>query len=72
MDSNVKWICSCGGVVVGGYMYGEHFIEGDVDLNDVVRGNEDALEEIFPDGIPARGPYVEMCLRCHATRVYDN
>ena len=43
MESNVKWICSCGGVVVGGYLYGEHFVEGDVDLNDVVRGNEDAL-----------------------------
>ena len=56
--------CECGGKIVSGYMYGERFISGDVDLGLAFYGNEELLKGFFPDGPPVRGKAARMCARC--------
>lgn len=56
--------CGCGGLIVSGHMYGDHFVAGDLDLQFAFRGKEYLLKGYFPDGIPVKGEEVRMCSKC--------
>lgn len=64
MQAIDKSRCECGGQIVHGYMYGNRFIEGDIDLEFAFRDKTCLLDEIFPDGVPERGEPVTMCSKC--------
>lgn len=56
--------CDCGGTFFAGYMYGDRFIAGTVDMKFAFRGKEYLLNELFPDGIPKKGDPAIMCSNC--------
>ena len=63
--------CACGGNVYDGYMHGNQFVAGTVDLSLAFRGKEVLLNEVFPHGIPPRGKAATICSKCFRMIVTD-